>query len=406
MKNLCGNDKKDGLETVLEVPIPEEICTAVYVKDNSWHNMKNWMKSQLEKAAMPIFGCRRNDLQLLLGVIGAPLVPIPLIHEPLLHLSIKNNPIETSSAQYIVQQYIAATGGCKVLNSIKNLYAMGNVRMVASEFETANKVVRTRNPSKGGEVGCFVLWQMTPVKWCMELVVGGVKLCAGSDGKLVWRQTPWLGSHASRGPARPLRRSLQGLDPRTTASLFSNARCVGEKNIGEEACFVLKLSAETSTLNARSSGSVEIIRHTVMGYFSQKTGFLVQLEDSHLLRIQAIGEDAVFWETKMESRIDEYRDVDGVNIAHAGRSVLTLFRFGETANSHTRTRMEETWTIKEVAFNVQGLSTDCFLPPADLKEKALSEACDLIGEDRSRSTLPNGRSKVAAIDKAMETFDE
>ncbi|MCI91643.1 hypothetical protein A2U01_0112937, partial [Trifolium medium] len=41
-------------------------------------------------------------------------------------------------------------------------------------------------------------------------------------------------------------------------------------------------------------------------------------------------------------------------IAHSGRSVVTLFRFGETAMSHTKTRMEEAWTIEEVAFNVPG----------------------------------------------------
>lgn len=412
MRNSSGSndsdDRKDvGLETVLEVPVPEETCIATSAKDNSWYHVKHWMKSQLGKAAMPIFGCRRTDVQLLLGVIGAPLVPVPLTQEPV--VSIKNNPTEASSAQYIVHQYIAASGGQKALNSINNLYAMGNVKMVTSEFETGNKVVRTRNLSKGGEVGCFVLWQMSPVKWCMELVVGGIKLCAGSDGKLLWRQTPWLGSHASRGPCRPLRRAIQGLDPRTTANLFSGARCVGEKEVGGEACFMLKLSADTCTLNARSSGSMEIIRHTVVGYFSQRTGLLVQLEDCHLLRVQTTGEETVYWESKMESMMEDYKMVDGVNIAHAGRSVTTLFKFGEAAMHHTRTKMEESWTIKETAFNVQGLSMDCFLPPADLKDQTpFSEACDLIVEDRGRSHCNGGgrNAKVAALDRSMDTFDD
>lgn len=413
MRNSSGSndsdDRKDvGLETVLEVPVPEETAgSAMYPKDNSWCHLKHWMKSQLGKAAMPIFGCRRTDLQLLLGVIGAPLVPVTLTQKPV--VSIKNNPTEASSAQYIIQQYIAASGGPKALNSINNLYAMGNVKMVTSEFETGNKVIRTRNPSKGGEVGCFVLWQMSPVKWCMELVVGGIKLCAGSDGKLLWRQTPWLGSHASRGPCRPLRRATQGLDPRTIANLFSGARCVGEKEVGNEACFMLKLSADAFTLSARSSGSMEIIRHTVVGYFSQRTGLLVRLEDSHLLRVQTTGEETVYWESKMESAMEDYKMVDGVNIAHAGRSVITLFKFGEAALHHTRTKMEESWTIKETAFNVQGLSMDCFLPPADLKDQTpFSEACDLIVEDRGRSHS-NGVSrnaKVAAVDRSMDTFDD
>lgn len=405
----------DGLETVLEVPLPEEMCNPVYEKEHhSWsHNIKNWMKSQVEKAATPLFGCRRSDLQLLLGVLGAPLVPMPLTsQEPIVHLSIKDTPSEASWAQYIVQQYIAASGGSKALNSIKNLYAMGNVKMVASEFETVNKSIRTRNPSKAGEVGCFVLWGVRPDKWCMELVVGGVKLCSGSDGRIVWRQTPWLGSHASRGPPRPLRRSMQGLDPVTTANLFNDARCVDEKKVADEACFVLKLSTDRPTLNARSNGSVEVIRHSVLGYFSQKTGFLVQLEDSQLLRIHGEGgegeggKEVVYWETKMESTMEDYRTVDGIKIAHSGRSTLTLFRFGETAMSHTRTKLQELWTIKEVAFNVQGLSMECFLPPADVNGRCFSEACDLIVEERGRTILPCAKnSRVVALDRSVAAFD-
>jgi hypothetical protein len=51
-------------------------------------------------------------------------------------------------------------------------------------------------------------------------------------------------------------------------------------------------------------------------------------------------------------------------IAHAGRSAVTLFRFGELAMNHTKTRMEE------AAFDVPGLSADCFIPPADIRRSA------------------------------------
>lgn len=116
---------------------------------------------------------------------------------------------ETSSAQYILQQYTAASGGQKLQNSIHNAYAMGKVRMIASEFETANKVVRSKNSSKATESGGFVLWQMNPDMWYVELALGGSKVHAGCNGKLVWRHTPWLGPHAAKGPVRPLRRALQ-----------------------------------------------------------------------------------------------------------------------------------------------------------------------------------------------------
>lgn len=81
--------------------------------------------------------------------------------------------------------------------------------MIASEFETANKVVKNKNSSKAAELGGFVLWQMNPDMWYVELALGGSKVHAGCNGKLVWRHTPWLGPHAAKGPVRPLRRALQ-----------------------------------------------------------------------------------------------------------------------------------------------------------------------------------------------------
>lgn len=402
------------LPPLMEIPTLEDFAAyGKTTKVRPWTSVKIWMRDHLEKASQPLSGyVKRSDVQLLLGVLGSPLAPAPVkTGQPLPQISVKDNPIGTSSAQYIVHQYIAATGGSKLQSSINNFYAMGKVKMVASEFEAASKVVRTRNPTKAAEGGCFVLWQMMPDMWCIELSLAGCKVRAGSNGKLVWRHTPWIGSHRVKGPVRPLRRALQGLDPWTTGNMFSQARCVGEKTIDGDECFVLKLVADPATLHARSDGPAEIIRHVMFGYFSQKTGFLVHLEDSHLLRIQSTGPDTVYWETSMESWLEDYRPVDGVCIPHAGRTVLTLFRFGETAMSHTKTRLEETWVIEEVAFNVPGLSAESFIPPADLGEGTVfSEASELTVEERGKSVqvVNHGRSKVAALEKAnsLETMDE
>ena len=152
--------------------------------------------------------------------------------------------------------------------------------------------------------------------------------------------------------------------------MFIDAKCIGEKKIGDEDCFVLKYSVDPGILNLRRDGASEVIRHTLNGYFSQRTGLLVFVEDSYLTRIQTSDNTGtVYWETNTESSIRDYRRVDGVNIAHSGHSVVTLFRFGEEAMSHTKTRMEEMWEIEEVAINVQGLSKDCFLPPSEVCKK-------------------------------------
>lgn len=95
-------------------------------------------------------------------------------------------------------------------NSVQNAYAMGNFKMLTSDIETATKVLKsTRNSSKSAESGSFVLWQMNPDMWYVELALGGSKVRAGCNGSLVWRHTSWLGAHAAKGPVRPLRRALQ-----------------------------------------------------------------------------------------------------------------------------------------------------------------------------------------------------
>ncbi|KAL1193411.1 hypothetical protein V5N11_030034 [Cardamine amara subsp. amara] len=366
----------------------------------------HWVKGQLSRApsvtSTPAY--RRSDLRLLLGVMGAPLAPIHVSSSNhLLHLTIRDSPIETSSAQYILQQYTAACGGLKLQNSIKNAYAMGKLKMITSELETSTRAVRNRNSTKS-ETGGFVLWQMNPDLWYVELSVGGSKVRAGCNGKLVWRHTPWLGSHTAKGPVRPLRRALQGLDPRTTATMFAESKCVGEKKVNGEDCFILKLCTDPETLKARSEGPAEIVRHILFGYFSQRTGVLAQIEDSQLTRIQANGGDSVYWETTINSSLDDYKQVEGIMIAHSGRSVVTLFRFGEVAMSHTRTKMEERWTIEEVAFNVPGLSLDCFIPPADLRSSSLIEAPEYPDqEEKGKSSIAlattTHRAKVAALEK-------
>lgn len=172
--------------------------------------------------------------------------------------------------------------------------------------------------------------------------------------------------------------------------MFSDSICIGEKTVNGEDCFVLKFEAEPSSLKARSSSHVEIMRHTVWGYFSQRTGLVVKLEDTHLLRLNSPKDD-VFWETTMESLIQDYRTIDGVNIAHAGKTCVSLFRFGENSEGHTRTRMEEVWTIEEVDFNIKGLSLDCFLPPSDLKKDDDQEIIIDDDDDKNKNSRIGSR---------------
>lgn len=87
MRKLCPNfDREDGLETVLEVPIPEEMFTGNRNNNNtthrSWQNVKSWIKPHSERSTSmsttALFGGKNTEIQLLLGVVGAPLIPLPI----------------------------------------------------------------------------------------------------------------------------------------------------------------------------------------------------------------------------------------------------------------------------------------------------------------------------------------
>lgn len=402
MRKLSPNfDHEYALDTVLEVPIPEESFSTT--KNNPHRKWHKWMKPSTKT---PPFGGKNAEIQLVLGAIGALVIPFSIKADSN-HHSINNNvkdiPIEVSMAKYIVKQYVAAVGGETALNSIESMYAMGKVKMAASEFcsgeENLRKKVKVRKLRNGdGEIGGFVLWQKRPELWCLEMVVSGCKISAGSDGKVGWRQSPWHHSHASSGPPKPLRRFFQGLDPRSTAKLFSNSVCIGEKTINKEDCFVLKLESEPSK---SKTGNLDIIRHTICGYFSQKTGLLVHLEDSHLVKIKS--SDCIL-ETTTESSIQDYRNVDGISIAHAGKTQVNLVKYGENSSDCSRTRMEEIWEIEEVDFNIKGLSVDCFLPPGDLKKEEM-EGCGVPVRDswipvktRGVSSRISVSNKIVAVD--------
>lgn len=303
-----------------------------------------------------------------------------------------------------MRQYVAATGGDKMMGS---MYAIGKVAMKMLEIDG---VTSTSN-GMGRVVGGFVLWKKTPELWCLELMVSGCKVSVGSDGKVVWRQTPWFPPHSTRGPPRPLRRSLQGLDPWSTAILFANAISIGNTKINKEDCFILKVESDSSGLCARSGSNVEIVEHTVKGYFSHRSGLLVQFDDTQVLSIKAGGRSdingsnsgSMKWITTLQSTIEDYRNIDGVYIAHSGRTLASLQRLGD---SSIRTTMEENWEIVEVDFDVRGLSMDCFMPPSDLKKpeqedvglfSARNSSNFSYGLSPSHQALDHRKSSVAGL---------
>ncbi|KAJ8531956.1 hypothetical protein K7X08_011879 [Anisodus acutangulus] len=363
MRTLCPNlHKKDGLETVLEVPIPEEMFNKMGSNASTqWQNMRNLMRAQ-SADRYSSHHVAVDQFMFLFKIVGSALVPFQV---QLDHLPFRDGSMEDSTAKYIVQQYVAACGGQAALNSLNSMCAVGQVNMSTSDMHQSDG---NANSKRHSEVGAFVLWQKNPDLWVIELVVSGCKVSAGSNGKVAWSQSS-SSSSASKGPPRPLRRFFQGLDPRSTANLFLNAICVGEKTIKDEECFILKLESSIDMVKAQSTANTEVVHHTIWGYFSQRTGLLVQFEDTKLVRVKSPkGDSNVFWETSMESMLEDYRYIEGINVAHSGKTAATIYRYGKNINY--RAKIEETWMIEEIDFNISGLSMDCFLPPADINKEA------------------------------------
>ncbi|XP_060199650.1 uncharacterized protein LOC132628003 [Lycium barbarum] len=385
MRKLSPNlDKEDGLEIVLEVPLPEEMfsktgCSNAAIR---WKNLLNLMRADRSKAVSGNTTTTNNNDQFifLLKIVGCALIPFQVQLDHAVSLPVTDGCIKASTAKYIVQQYLAAAGGQAALNSINCMYAVGQLQMATSDIQQSGNQM---NSKRTCEDGGFVLWQKNPDLWFLELVVSDCKISAGSNGTVAWSHSS-TNSNASKGPPRPLRRFFQGLDPRSTANLFVNAVCIGEKKIKDEECFILKLETSKDMLKAQSTANTEVVHHTIWGYFSQRSGLLIQFEDTKLVRLKsAKDDDSVFWETSMGSTLKDYRYVEGINIAHSGKTAATIYRYGK--NIDYRAKVEETWRIEEIDFNISGLSMDCFLPPADVNKENEHEEWDSrvsLGENR------------------------
>ncbi|KAJ4750599.1 DUF620 family protein (DUF620) [Rhynchospora pubera] len=333
------------LAPLSEEPISEADPKSIKNLSKRTHSFRAWITNHL-------ISHNKSDLRILLSVVGCPLSPVPVLPSPPRNVA--------STAQYIIQQFRATTGCAKIEGGVKSMYAAGRVQLAM--WGPGNRTAERRH------AGCFVVWQLMPNMWLVEMAVSGHKIMAGSDGHVAWRRTPWVGAHAARGGVRPLRRTLQGLDPVCIAAVFAPAQHMGEKFIGEEDCFVLKLDVDNSTLSNWGDSTAEVIKHNMFGFFSQRSGLLVRLEDTQLTRIQSPGAEAMYWETTISSSIEDYRMVDGVAIAHSGRSTVSLVRFGFGVKANrVLTQMEEVWSIDDVVFNVPGLSIDSFIPPEEVQ---------------------------------------
>lgn len=103
MRKMCPNfDKEDGLETVLEVPIPEEMFTSM--GNNAavrWQNLRALMKAQGVDKSSHLAAASSNEFMALLKLVGSPLIPFQVLPDqpltrPIKDCSIVSNNLSSS----------------------------------------------------------------------------------------------------------------------------------------------------------------------------------------------------------------------------------------------------------------------------------------------------------------------
>lgn len=111
MRKLCPNyDRENGLDTVLEVPIPEEM----FMKMGSsatlrWHNLRNLMSAQnrvVERTASFLQARSNDEFIALLKLAGSPLVPFQVQFTYSLPKQIRDSSIVRLFSHLIFQKTI------------------------------------------------------------------------------------------------------------------------------------------------------------------------------------------------------------------------------------------------------------------------------------------------------------
>ncbi|XP_066394743.1 uncharacterized protein [Miscanthus floridulus] len=99
MRKLCPNlDRDDSLDTVLEVPIPDEMLINAPSADKRrgarGANMLAWLKNQaFDRATVDGPASATAELQVFLNVVGSPLITCPVPHDRAFSRSIRDSSI-------------------------------------------------------------------------------------------------------------------------------------------------------------------------------------------------------------------------------------------------------------------------------------------------------------------------
>lgn len=187
-------------------------------------------------------------------------------------------PADLPKAEAVLDRFIEVTGGKAAYEKIRS-------RITHARIEV---------PGAGAQ-GTMVFYSQAPDKLYVEQDLGQMgKVQEGYDGKVAWQYHPMMGARLKQGPEKAATvRNAQFNSELHWRDNFAKVETVGIENVAGKPSYKLKLTPR--------EGKPEF------QFFDIQTGLLVKAE---------VTADTQMGEIVVEVFHEDYREVDGVKLAH------------------------------------------------------------------------------------------
>jgi outer membrane lipoprotein-sorting protein len=227
---------------------------------------------------------------------------------------------ELPTAEQVFDRYAEVTGGREAWDGIRNRVVHSSVEIAAQGLKL-DMTIYAAKPNR-----MYTL---------LESDLTG-KVEQGCDGDVVWGTSVMTGPQVKEGKERAQALRDAAFDRLIYwREVYGSGKCVGVEDVDGASCYKLEMTPKPV------EGEESPKPHTL--YFDRKSGLLIRMD---------MVSESPMGTIPVESRLSDYREVDGVKIAHK----ITMKTLGQ----------ERILTTEKIEHNVD-LPADRFEPPADVK---------------------------------------
>lgn len=185
--------------------------------------------------------------------------------------------------EMLYDKYLKALGGGAALDKFKSRVMRGSLEIVPM-----------------GVKGTFETTQKVPQMSLTTMNLAGLGVIQqGYDGTVGWSKDPFTGLRELKGGELSMVQRAALINPGNWRQSYTSMKTTGRSKVGEREVYVVEGASATDTPDKL--------------YFDVQTGLL--------LRTDAVVEGPQ-GRVVSETTLDDYREVDGVKVAHSIRSVL------------------------------------------------------------------------------------